>query len=126
MAYPPFFSAVVIGLFPLPDAVSTVRNTLRRVERRVNLLEVPMACAIPQCCQPFALIDSKYGGLVPYLWTTGFLYILGDSPNFLLFPAYKVIGIFSPKSLSLMAGIDLYLHISCHKETETAGYTMCS
>ena len=123
MAYPPFFSAVVIGLFLLPDAISTVRL----MERRMKLLEVPVACAIPWCCQPFILVDSKYRGLVPYLWTAIFSYILGDSPNFLLFPTYKVISIFSPKSLSLMAGIDvLYLCISCHKEKKLAVYTMCS
>lgn len=96
------------------------------MERRVKLLEVPMARAIPQFCQPLVLVDSKYGGLVPYLWTTSFLYILGDSPNFLLFPTYKVISILSSKSLSLVAGIDLYLYIGCCKETKTAGYTMCS
>lgn len=123
MAYPPFFSAVIIGLFLLPAAVS---NTLSLMGRRVKLLEVPVACAVPWCHQPFIIVDSKYGGLVLYLWTMSFSCILGDSPNFLLSPTYKVMSIFSPKSVSLVAGIDLlYLCISCHKETKIAVCTMC-
>lgn len=117
---------MVIGCHLLPDGISTGSNTLRLMERRVKLLEVRGACAIPWCCQPFSLVNSKYRGLVPYLWTTIFSYILVDSPNFLLFPTYRVISVFSTKSLSLMAGIDLwYLCISCHKETKTA-FILCA
>jgi len=65
MTYTPFFSAVVTDLFLLPGVVSTVSNRLRLMGRRVKLLEVPLACVIPWCCQPFLLVDSKYVGLIP-------------------------------------------------------------
>lgn len=114
----PFFSAVITDCH-LPDAVGTVSNTLRPMERqaaagRCGLCHSMVLPALHSC-----------GGLVPYHWTTIFSYILDDFPNFYLFPTYKFISTFILKSLLLMAGIDLlYLCTSCQKETKPAVYIM--